>query len=170
MPAAPGATRIGGAMSAQIVTAPGVGHVPESAAPWVDVAGGQRRLVHADAAAGIWILGVRYEAGAGKERHHHTGPVYGWTISGRWYYREHGEMYVAGSFVHEPAGSAHELVVPEDNDGITEVLFVVHGANLQLGADDEILHVTDAASFARRYRALCIDQGHRPPALTDFIA
>jgi 2,4'-dihydroxyacetophenone dioxygenase len=138
-----------------------------SDAPWVDVPGGQRRLVHADVASGTWALGVRYEPGAGTERHHHTGEVFGWTISGRWRYVEYGIDYTAGSFVHEQAGAAHTLIVPADNEGITEVLFVVHGANLILDPSGNVIRVNDAATFAARYRQLCIDQGKGVPAFLD---
>jgi 2,4'-dihydroxyacetophenone dioxygenase len=146
-------------MSVEVV--PGVSYVDD--APWVDVAGGQRRLVHADVASGIWALGVRYEPGSGKDRHHHTGPVYGWTISGRWSYVEYGIDYTAGSFVHEEAGSAHTLVVPDDNTEVTEIMFLIHGANLVLGDGDQVIAVNDAASFSSRYRTLCLAQGKALP-------
>jgi hypothetical protein len=141
--------------------------VSEQDAPWVDVAGGQRRLVHADIERGIWALGVRYEPGSGKERHHHTGEVFGWTISGRWLYREYGIVYEAGSFVHETAGSAHTLVVPDDNEGVTEVHFIVHGANLVLDDNDKVLTINDAATFRARYLRLCAEQGKRAGAFDD---
>jgi quercetin dioxygenase-like cupin family protein len=141
-----------------------IGHVPESLAPWVHVPGGQRRLLHADPITGVWALAVRYEPGSGKERHHHTGQVFGWTVSGRWYYSEYGEMYEAGSYVHEPAGSTHTLIVPDDNAGLTEVFFVIHGANLILDDDDRIVRVNDASSFLARYRSLCAQQGVACPA------
>jgi 2,4'-dihydroxyacetophenone dioxygenase len=146
---------------------PAVAFVGTDEAPWVDVPGGQRRLVHADVARGVWALGVRYEPGSGTERHHHTGEVFGWTISGRWRYVEYGIDYAAGTFVHEHAGTAHTLVVPEDNTEVTEVLFVIHGANLMLDEHDRVVRVNDAATFAARYAELCAHQGHHVPA---FVA
>lgn len=141
-----------------------VGHVSEAAAPWVDVPGGQRRLLHCDPVNAVWALATRYEPGSGKERHHHTGPVFGFTVSGRWYYEEYREMYEAGSFIHEPAGSAHTLVVPADNDGITEAIFLLTGANLSLAADGSVTSVVEAASFRDRYLRLCAEQGRSAPA------
>ncbi len=132
-------------------------------APWVDVPGGQRRVVHADIPGGVWALGVRYEPGSGTERHRHTGQVFGWTLRGRWLYTEYGIEYTAGSFVHETAGSTHTLVVPADNDQVTEVLFVVHGANLMLDDDDRVIRINDAYSMGERYRRLCVEQGHPVP-------
>ena len=117
----------------------GIGYVPEEAAPWVDVAGGQRRLVFSDPDRGVWALAVRYEPGSGTERHHHTGDVFAFTTAGRWLYVEYGVEYVAGSFVHEQAGHTHSLVVPDDNDGVTEVLFVINGANLILDDHDNVV-------------------------------
>lgn len=133
-------------------------------APWVDVPGGQRRVVHADIAAGVWAIGVRYEPGSGTERHHHTGPVYGWTVRGKWRYVEYGVDYLPGSFVHERAGETHTLVVPDDNDEVTEVLFVIYGANLMLDANNQVIRINDAASMAARYRHLCQEQGKPVPA------
>ena len=60
--------------------APAVAFVGTDEAPWVDVPGGQRRLVHADVGGGVWALGVRYEPGSGTERHRHTGQVFGRTL------------------------------------------------------------------------------------------
>jgi 2,4'-dihydroxyacetophenone dioxygenase len=145
-------------------TAPAVAFVGADEAPWVDVPGGQRRLVHADVAGGVWALGVRYEPGSGTERHQHTGEVFGWTISGRWRYVEYGIDYTAGTFVHETAGSAHTLVVPVGTTEVTEVLFVIHGANLMLDEEDRVTRVNDAAAIAARYARLCGEQGHAVPA------
>jgi quercetin dioxygenase-like cupin family protein len=142
----------------------GVSSVGADDAPWVDVPGGQRRLVHADPTRGVWALGVRYEPGSGTDRHHHTGEVFGSTMSGRWLYAEHGVECTAGSFVHETAGSTHTLVVPAESSGITELVFVVHGANLILDEHDRVVRINDASTFAARYRELCIAHGKPVPA------
>lgn len=67
--------------------------------------------------------------------------------------------YEAGSYIHEPAGSIHSLVVPSDNTETTEVFFVIHGANLDLDADDNIVGITDATSIWLAYHTLCDMQG-----------
>jgi hypothetical protein len=66
--------------------------------------------------------------------------------------------------VYEQAGAAHTLVVPDDNDGITEILFVVNGANLILDDDDSVVRINDATSFRDRYLRLCAEQGKHAPA------
>ncbi len=141
-----------------------IGHATEADSPWVDIPGGGLRLVHADIAAGIWVVANRFEPGMAVQRHRHTGPVFAWTTSGCWMYAEYGTRYEAGSYVHEPAGSVHTLVVPEDNTETTEVFFVIHGANLNLDDDDNIVSITDAGSIAQAYKMLCTMQGKQPPA------
>jgi 2,4'-dihydroxyacetophenone dioxygenase len=120
--------------------------------------------MHADVERGVWAIGVRYHPGSGTERHRHTGEVFGFTYSGRWMYAEYGHEYTTGTFVHESAGSAHTLVVPADNAEITEVFFVVHGANLVLDDNDHVVRMNDAASMRKRYRDLCVAQGKPVPS------
>ncbi len=143
-----------------------IGHATEAQAPWVDIPGGQLRLLHADIAAGIWVVANRFEPGMAVTRHRHTGPVFAWTTAGCWMYSEYGVRYEAGSYIHEPAGSIHTLVVPSDNTELTEVFFVIHGANLDLDSGDNIVGVTDATSIGQAYRMLCSMQGKPIP---DFI-
>jgi hypothetical protein len=54
--------------------------------------------------------------------------------------------------------------VPEDNDEITEVLFVIEGVNLNLAADDSVESVYDGAGTLAAYEALAVDQGFGKPA------
>lgn len=143
-----------------------IGHATEADTPWVDIPGGQLRLLHSDIAAGVWVVANRFEPGMAVTRHRHTGPVFAWTTSGCWMYSEYGVRYEAGSYIHEPAGSIHTLVVPADNTEITEVFFVIHGANLDLDAEGNITGVIDATSIGQAYRMLCEMQGK---GLAEFV-
>ncbi|MEO6126503.1 MAG: 2,4'-dihydroxyacetophenone dioxygenase family protein [Ilumatobacteraceae bacterium] len=143
-----------------------IGHATETDTPWVDIPGGQLRLVHADIAAGVWVVANRFEPGMAVTRHRHTGPVFAWTTAGCWMYAEYGVRYEAGSYIHEPAGSIHTLVVPADNTEVTEVFFVIHGANLDLDVDGNITGIIDATSIGQAYRYLCQAQGKPVP---DFV-
>lgn len=147
-----------------------IGHAAAIDTPWVDIPGGQLRLVHADIAAGVWVVANRFEPGMAVTRHRHTGQVFAWTTAGCWMYREYGVRYEAGSYVHEPAGSIHTLVVPQDNTELTEVFFVIHGANLDLDENDNITGIVDATSIGHAYRALCEMQGKQPPAFVGASA
>ena len=138
---------------------PPIGHVGETDAPWVAIPGGELRLLHADIGAGVWVVANRFEPGMAVQRHRHTGPVFAWTTTGCWMYQEYGVRYEAGSYIHESAGSIHSLVVPSDNTETTEVFFVIHGANLDLDADDNIVGITDATSIWLAYHTLCEMQG-----------
>lgn len=141
-----------------------ISHVNETGSPWVAIPGGELRLVHTDVAAGIWVVANRFEPGMAVQRHRHTGPVFAWTTAGCWMYSEYGVRYEAGSYVHEPAGSVHTLVVPQDNTELTEVFFVIHGANLNLDDDNNVVSITDAESIGSAYRMLCTMQGKPPPS------
>jgi 2,4'-dihydroxyacetophenone dioxygenase len=136
-----------------------IGHVTESDAPWVYIGELGLRLVHVDIAKGLWVVANRFPPGYTVQPHHHTGSVYALTLSGRWRYLEYGIDYCAGSYIHEPAGSKHTLHVPADNDGLTEVFFVIEGANLNLDEDGNVVSITDASSIQQAYRAICAAQG-----------
>lgn len=60
-------------------------------------------------------------------RHRHSGGVHAWVFKGRWHYLEHDWVAEEGSYIWEPPGETHTLVVPE---GCTEMitLFQVTGS------------------------------------------
>ncbi len=60
-------------------------------------------------------------------RHRHSGGVHAWVFKGRWQYLEHDWVAEEGSYIWEPPGETHTLVVP---DGCTEMitLFQVTGS------------------------------------------
>ncbi len=141
-----------------------VRHVGEDDLPWVDATGGVRlQVLRVNAEAGVWVVRNRFEPGVRLQTHRHTGPVDGFTVSGRWHYLEYDFYSTAGSYIREPAGSVHTLDVPEDNDGLTDVVFVIEGANLNLAADGSVESVTDGASVLAAYRALAEAQGLEIP-------
>lgn len=60
-------------------------------------------------------------------RHRHSGGVHAYVIKGRWHYLEHDWVAEEGSYIFEPPGETHTLVVPDDcHDMIT--LFQVTGS------------------------------------------
>ena len=46
-------------------------------------------------------------------RHLHPNPVHGFVLKGKWFYREHDWVATEGSYVFEPPGEIHTLVVDE---------------------------------------------------------
>ncbi|MGY8738434.1 MAG: 2,4'-dihydroxyacetophenone dioxygenase family protein, partial [bacterium] len=79
-------------------------------------------------------------------------PVFGYTTSGAWKYKEYDYVNRAGSFLYEPAGSVHTLQCVEDD---TRVWFHMYGANVNLDENDNIVSVIDASTTLAFYIEAC---------------
>ena len=143
-----------------IETAPPTIHRGEGDLPFVDLGeGGMLQLLQVDLAMGVWVLRNRFEPDTTIQTHRHTGHVYAFTQSGSWHYLESPDaVNRAGSYLYEPAGSTHTLHVPATNGEITDVSFIIHGANLNLDENGQVEMVIDAHMILDFYRALCADQ------------
>jgi 2,4'-dihydroxyacetophenone dioxygenase len=148
------------------VTAPFdvVRHVGDEAAPWVDTTTGvDLKVLRFDRLKGTWVIRNRFRPGVRLQTHRHTGPVDGFTLSGRWHYLEYDFYSLAGSYIYEPANSVHTLDVPEDNAGETDVLFVIEGALLNLDPDGNVESYTDGPAILQAYYALLEAEGKPRP-------
>jgi 2,4'-dihydroxyacetophenone dioxygenase len=132
-------------------------HRAEEDLPFITLPDGTGlQLLQVDLAAGVWILRNHFPPGVTIQTHKHTGHVYAFTQSGSWHYLESPEaVNVAGSYLYEPAGSVHTLHVPPSNEGVTDVWFAIHGANLNLDADGNVVSVLDAHVILSYYRYVC---------------
>ena len=136
-------------------------HVGANDLPFVDYGGGNlMKVIMIDEAEGLWIVENVFQSNFQVQKHRHTGPVFGYTVSGAWKYMEYDYVNTAGSFLYEPAGSVHTLTVLEDN---TQVWFQMYGCNLNLDDDGNIESVTDGAGTLRAYYALAEKQGFGRP-------
>jgi quercetin dioxygenase-like cupin family protein len=136
--------------------------------PFVDLGDGSTlQLLQVDVDQGLWIVRTKFTPGMTIDTHKHTGCVYAFTMSGSWKYLEYpDDVNVAGSYLFEPAGSIHTLHVPDSNAEITDVVFVIQGANLNLDANGNITSVVDAGAIRDFYVAMCEAGGHgRPPVI-----
>lgn len=135
-------------------------HRGEDELPFVNLGGGTRlQLLQVDVTLGVWVVRNRFDPGTSVQTHKHTGHVYAFTRAGSWHYLESPEaVNVAGSYLFEPAGSVHTLHVPPTNEGLTDVCFVVHGANLNLDGQGQVELVVDAPTILAFYRAMCQEQ------------
>ena len=148
---------------------PAVRHAGDADIPWVDVGGGiELKVLRVNARAGQWVVANRFAPGVRLQTHRHTGPVDGYTIAGRWHYLEYDFYSTAGSYIREPAGSVHTLDVPADNDGVTEVVFMMEGVNLDLRPDGTVENVVDGTGTLEFYLAMCEELGlGRPPVVIE---
>lgn len=65
---------------------------------------------------GYYVNLLRVQGAGLLSRHRHPGPVHGHVLKGKWSYLEHDWVAEAGSYVFEPPGEIHTLVVPEGVD------------------------------------------------------
>ena len=147
-------------------TAPEAVHVGADELPFVDLPDGSKlKVLQVREKEGLWIVQTIFQAGYEVQTHKHTGPVWGYTVSGAWKYKEYDYVNRAGSFLYEPAGSIHTLQCIEDE---TDVWFHMYGSNLNLDADGNVESVTDGSSALMGYLAMCEMQGlGRPNVITD---
>jgi 2,4'-dihydroxyacetophenone dioxygenase len=132
--------------------------------PFVDIGNGSMmKVLQVDHSQELWIVENIFQAGYTVQTHRHTGPVYGYTTSGAWRYREYDYVNRAGSFLFEPTGSTHTLECIEPD---THVWFQMYGQNLNLDADGNVESVFDGPGTLEAYYLLCEAAGlDRPNVL-----
>ena len=135
-----------------IAALPEAVHLGEDDLPFVEFGGGNKlKVLMVDEAAGLWVVENIFQAGFEVPTHRHTGPVFGFTRSGAWKYKEYDYVNRAGSVLYEPAGSVHTLTCLEDD---TQVWFHMTGTNLDLDADGNIIGTADGPGTLAAYLAL----------------
>jgi quercetin dioxygenase-like cupin family protein len=142
-------------------------HRGEDELPFVELEPGlELQLLQVDIPNGLWVIRNRFAPGTKVQKHKHTGQVFAFTQSGSWKYEEYPEVNTAGSYLFEPAGSVHTLIVPETNTEVTDVWFAIYGANLNLADDGSVDLVIDAQLVLDFYLGLCAAQGiENPPVI-----
>lgn len=105
---------------------------------------------------GSWCNLLRVRRSGVLSRHIHPSWVTGYVIRGAWRYLEHDWVAREGSFVYEPPGEIHTLVVDEAADGAQEMitLFNIHGAMVYVDEDGRQTGYEDVFSkieMCRRY-------------------
>jgi quercetin dioxygenase-like cupin family protein len=139
-------------------------HRGEDELPFVTIEPGvELQVLQVDIPNGLWVIRNRFAPGTKVQKHKHTGQVFAFTQSGSWKYEEYPEVNTAGSYLFEPAGSIHTLVVPETNTETTDVWFAIYGANLNLAEDGSVDMVIDAQMVLDFYLALCAAEGITDP-------
>lgn len=88
---------------------------------------------------GGWCNLLRVRKSGVLSRHIHPSIVVGYVIRGSWRYLEHDWVAREGSFVFEPPGEIHTLVVDEASGGATEMItfFNISGAMVYVDAQGQ---------------------------------
>jgi quercetin dioxygenase-like cupin family protein len=108
---------------------------------------------------GSWCNLLRVRKTGVLSRHIHPSWVTGYVIKGAWRYLEHSWVAHAGTFVYEPPGEIHTLVVDEvagADEMIT--LFNIHGAMVYLGEQGQHTGYEDVFTkleMCRKHYAAC---------------
>jgi 2,4'-dihydroxyacetophenone dioxygenase len=120
--------------------------VPEDERVWVPQAQDVWfRPLCLNASHGYWVNLLRVRKSGVLSRHRHPAPVHGFVIKGHWHYLEHDWVARPGSYVYEPPGETHTLVVPEDvSEMIT--LFHITGAMIYVDPWGKVMAYEDVFS------------------------
>ncbi len=101
--------------------------IPKDERIWVPQAEGVSfRPLCLNRSAGYWMNLLRVRKAGVLSRHRHPGPVHAFVLKGRWRYLEHDWEATEGSYVFEPPGETHTLVVDEGVEEMT-TYFQVNG-------------------------------------------
>lgn len=132
--------------------------LPEDERVWVPLGDGVwSRPLQLNVTAGQYIHVLRVTRSGIVQRHRHAGPVQAYTLKGRWHYLEHDWQALEGTYVFEPPGETHTLVVP---DGCDEMITVFHvtGALIYVDPDGQAIGYDDVFTrigLARAHYAAC---------------
>lgn len=129
--------------------------------PWADWILVEVKLLRVAEDGGSYTLMTRMPPGTRLPKHRHMGAVTGFTISGSWRYLEYDWVATAGSFIYEPPGSAHTLVVDGDEPAV--VIFEIAGGLVLFDDNDNIVGYEDAESARDRYRMALEAKGEKFP-------
>jgi 2,4'-dihydroxyacetophenone dioxygenase len=121
--------------------------VPADERLWVPLADGVcSRPLQFNVTQGYYVHLLRATRSGVIARHRHSGPVHAYVLKGRWCYLEHDWIAEEGSYVFEPPGETHTLIVPEGTPEMI-TLFHVTGTLVYVDPDGQAVGYDDV--FAR---------------------
>ena len=117
---------------------------------------------------GGWCNLLRVRKAGVLSRHRHPAPVHGYVIKGSWRYLEHDWIATAGTYVFEPPGETHTLVVDE---GVEEMItfFNISGAMIYLDAADKVVAYEDVHTKIEMCRRHYIECGLGADYVRQFV-
>jgi len=117
---------------------------------------------------GQWCNLLRVRKSGVLSRHRHPAPVHGFVLKGSWRYLEHSWIATAGSYVFEPPGEVHTLVV---DAGVEEMItfFNISGAMIYLDDADQVVAWEDVHTKIEMCRKHYIACGLGAEYINQFI-
>jgi 2,4'-dihydroxyacetophenone dioxygenase len=101
---------------------------------WLPLSPGRwSRTLWLNISQGYWVHLTKVVGGGFLSRHKHPAPVHGFVIKGSWRYLEHDWVAKEGSYLFEPPGEIHTLVVDEDCE---EMITLFHNSGALLYCDE----------------------------------
>ncbi len=101
---------------------------------WVPLSTGRwSRPLCLSVSQGYWVHLTKVKGGGFLSRHRHPAPVHGFVIKGSWRYLEKDWVATPGSYLYEPPGEIHTLVVDEDCD---EMITLFHNTGALIYCDE----------------------------------
>ncbi len=107
---------------------------------------------------GSWVTMIRADTIGVVSRHRHPAPVTGYTLEGAWGYLEHDWIARPGSFLFEPAGETHTLVVDPDV-GHMKALFHNFGPLVYVDEKGEQVGYDDVFTRMEKFKAFYRENG-----------
>lgn len=101
--------------------------VPQSPGRW-------SRPLCLNVSHGYWVHLSRVRGGGFLSRHRHPAPVHAFVLKGSWRYLEHDWVATEGSYVYEPPGEIHTLVVDPDCE---EMITLFHNTGALIYCDEK---------------------------------
>ena len=118
------------------------GLTPDDDRLWVPNGPGRwSRPLCLNVSQGYWVHITKVTKAGVVSRHRHPAPVHGFVIEGKWRYLERDWVATAGSYLYEPPGDVHTLVVDEGDT--MKPLFHNTGALLYCDENGKTIGSTD---------------------------
>ena len=141
----------------QAIQADGLPWVPQGANVWF-------KPLRFDLANGRWVNLLKVTKQGKVNRHRHSGgQVLAFVVQGSWRYLERDWVARPGTFVYEPPGDIHTLVVEGEEE--MQTLFLLEGIIQYLDDDDNVISQDDVFTKLERYLSFCRREGIEPKDL-----
>jgi 2,4'-dihydroxyacetophenone dioxygenase len=119
---------------------------------------------------GSWCNLLRVRKSGVLSRHIHPSWVTGYVIKGAWRYLEHDWVASEGSFVYEPPGEIHTLVVDEQVDAAEMITFFnIHGAMIYVDAAGKTTGYEDVFTKIEMCRRHYVESGLGADFVQQFV-